>query len=302
MKLRPKSNPKENDRRSNGKVPARGRGVFSYYANRAPEPQSSGRVGQAPRPQKRRPLWRYIPSFVAAVALVISLGYVLKLDSHPKISLAAVPHGIAIRQPGEYQSAAESILKHSWFDHNKLTIDTGKVERQMKQQFPELSEVSVTLPLLGHRPFIELAAVQPVLVLSTKTGLVVVGSNGKAVAAGLKADNPALKDLPVIIDDSGLTIQTGSAVLPTSQVSFIQALVAQLKAEKLQIDSITLPAAPNQVDVRLKDTAFFIKFNTSIDARQQVGTFLAVKQKLGAENRAPSEYIDVRVEEKAFYK
>ncbi len=300
MKLLPRKRATPEIGRQRAEAARQGRHVFSYYANRSTDDTTTGRAGKPAA--KRKPRWHYLPSIIAALALLISLGYILRLDVNPKISIAGGDHGLSLRPTSTYQQTAKSILNRSWFNRNKLTIDTGGVERQMKQQFPELSEVAVTLPLVGHRPVVELAAVQPVLVLVTKDNQVVVANNGEAVAGGPNLNNAALKDLPRVEDNSGLSLKTGTAALPASQVSFIQDLAAQLKLQKLTLQNLSLPAAPNEVDVRLQGLGYYLKFNTALDVRQQVGSFLAAKQKLDAQHVTPGEYMDVRVEEKVFYK
>jgi len=294
--------PKEANRRSSVLTP-RGRGVFSYYANRPADAPDTSRVGRnKPSTTGHTSRWLYLPSFMAALALIISFGYILTLDTNPKISLTGNASGLSVQTSATYQQAARTILARSIFNHNKLTVDTGAVERGLKQQFPELSEVAVTLPLLGHRPVIELVAVQPALVLVTKGNLAVVASNGKVLAAGKSLNNSALKDLPRVDDNSGLSLQIGAAVLPSAQVSFIQNLVAQITLQQLSVQSLSLPAAPNEVDIHLSGISYFLKFNTDLDVRQQVGTYLAAKQKLDGDHITPAEYIDLRVEEKIFYK
>ncbi len=271
------------------------RGVFSYYASRSNDSTSTGRAGRAPLKQR----WHYLPSLFAAIAVGVSLVYILTLDTNPKMALANTQQGVGLRSPQTYQQASQKLLRASWFNRNKLTVDTGRVERELKKQFPELSEAAVTLPLLGHRPVVELAAVQSSLLLVTQTGRFIIATNGKAITAA--ADTNA-KDLPIVNDSSGLSVQAGTVALPAAQISFIEALTTQFKLQKQAIQSMTLPAVPNEVQVRLNGIGYFIKFNTALDARQQVGTYLAAKQRLDSDHITPSEYMDLRVEEKAFYK
>jgi hypothetical protein len=274
--------------------------VFSYYTSRSRSSEPTGRGGEVAPRSKR---WHYIPSLIAAAAIIVSLGYMLVLDTQPRISLAGDPQTVALRTNETYAAAAQDILGRSWFNRNKLTVDGGSFVRSMKQQFPELQEVAMTLPLLGHRPIVKVLPLQPVLMLNSSTGgLFVVGQDGKAVAARSEANNPALQNLPVVTDQTGLKIETGKGALPADEVTFIAKLTAQLKAQQLTPASLTLPAVANELDVRLEGVPYFIKFNTNSDVREQTGTFLAAKQKLEAMHVTPAEYIDVRVEEKAFYK
>ncbi len=293
MKLLPSKKIPTSSRQSVNK-----RGVFSYYSSPQSSPNRQASAGK--KLVKRN--WHYIPSLLAAIAVLICLGYVLKLDTNPKMALATTQRGVGLRTPQTYQQAAQKLLRRSWFNTNKLTVDTGAVEKGLKQQFPELNEVAVTLPLLGHRPVVELAAVQSSLLLTANNGRFIIASNGKAIAVGKDANPDVIRGLPVVTDSSGLTVRDGEPILPLTQIDFIDTLNTQLKLQQQHIQNLTLPPVPNEVDVHLEGLPYFIKFNTSLDARQQVGTFLAAKQKLDQGHITPAEYMDVRVEEKLFYK
>lgn len=68
--------------------------------------------------------------------------------------------------------------------------------------------------------------------------------------------------------------------------------------KKNQITQATLPPIPNELDFRLKDIAYIVKTDMTEDARMQIGAFNAARDG-GVE---PSEYMDVRVAEKVFFK
>jgi len=54
--------------------------------------------------------------------------------------------------------------------------------------------------------------------------------------------------------------------------------------------------------VKVKGVPYNVKFNLMGDARAEAGTYLAVKQRLEAGHVTPGSYIDVRVDERAYYK
>jgi hypothetical protein len=91
-------------------------------------------------------------------------------------------------------------------------------------------------------------------------------------------------------------------VLPANSVTFVQTLVAQLSSKHYTIASMTLPPAASELDVKLVGQAYSIKFNfENNDPRQQVGTFLATIAQLQKQNITPSQYVDVRVDGRAYY-
>jgi hypothetical protein len=85
---------------------------------------------------------------------------------------------------------------------------------------------------------------------------------------------------------------------------FIVSVVQQVKAHNIDISSLTLPSGTSELDMRLNNQPYFVKFNMHAglaSARQQAGTFIAVKNRLESQGIAPSQYIDVRVDGRAYY-
>ena len=65
---------------------------------------------------------------------------------------------------------------------------------------------------------------------------------------------------------------------------------------------MTLPPAASELDVKIAGKPYFVKFNLQADdARRQAGTFLATQAQLQRKGITPAQYIDVRVEGRAYY-
>ncbi len=266
---------------------------------------------QQPREQdvrRRERLVRYwrqrLGMFVAGVVLIICVLYTLHLSTNPKVvSLAPASSGYFLQDDSIYQQAAAKEFASSVLNSNKVTINTIGIQQKLQHQFPELSEVSVTIPLMSHRPIVYLAPTTPSLILSTPQGSYVLDDTGKAlINASAIAGIDKLK-LPTVTDQSGLQVHQGAIALASSEVSFIHTVTAELQAKGVAIASLTLPAAAYELDVRPTGVGYYVKFNMhQLTARQQSGTFLAVKQRLASQAVAPAAYIDVRLDGRAYYK
>ena len=283
---------------------------FAYSSNAAKRTESAANTGRGIG--KKKPTVRAVKHFwlqrfgliILCTVILVSVISVLSLSSNAKVlplkqevgSINTLP-----RDPAVYQAAANKLLSESIWNHNKITIDTSKFNSQMMKQFPELASVSVTLPLLAHRPVVYLQPAQPALVLTTNGGSFVIDTRGKALLA---ADNSSPESkLPQVVDQSGLQAQLNHQVLSSDSVSFIQTVVAQLAAKHMTVSSMVLPSGTSELDVHLAGQSYFIKFNLhNNDPRQQVGTFLATIANLQKKNTPPSQYVDVRVDGRAYYK
>jgi hypothetical protein len=285
---------------------------FSYSSSassRLEADMNTGRQADRPRPNKKTSKSQSIRHFglqrfgliILCTALLVSIISVLSLSANARLlPLTSGDQAHFLRDQSIYQAAADKFLAGSIWNRNKITIDTGKFDSQMTQKFPELSSVSVALPLLAHRPVVYLQPAQPALVLSGDTGSFVIDSRGKALLAADGSSSEA--KLPQVVDQSGLQVQLNHQVLSADNVSFIQTVVAQLAAKQLTVSSMVLPAATSELDVHIAGQPYFVKFNLHDNSpRQQAGTFLAAIAQLQKKNTPPSQYVDVRVPGRAYY-
>lgn len=202
-----------------------------------------------------------------------------------------------------YEQAAAQLIGGSPFNHVKPLLNTGRIAAELDKQFPELGDVSVALPSFGHRLEIHAEPATPALIMSNNTGQsFVLDTNGRALMPSAQAPGVGKLGLPVVTDQSGITLRAGQAAIPSSTARFITEVTGQLKAAKLSISSLTLPKGASELDVRLEGRPYAVKFNLMADGRVEAGSFLAVKQQLERDNKTPANYIDVRVDGRAYYK
>ncbi len=238
---------------------------------------------------------------LAILAILFCVVYTLKLDSNPKI-VQTTPNGtLFLQNINTYERAANTLFKNSVLNLNKITINSSGIAKSLKQQFPELADVSIALPLIGHRPVVYITPSQPALVLSNSSGKFVLGSNGIAL---LKGDLPSSLQgqLPVVDDQTDSQIVLGKTALSSRSTQFIEDVYKQLITQKQKVGTLSLPPKANELDVGLKGQQYYVKMDISGDAREQVGTYLATKKYLARTNATPTVYIDVRVNGRAYYK
>ena len=285
--------------------------AFSYHARRAEEELNTGRA--QPRDQdirRREHLVRYwrqrLGMLIALIVIVVCLFNVLLLTSDPRIvpltdnsTTASFLHSNAT-----YEHAAQILFNSSLLNGNKITVNTAEVVKQLEAEFPELSDASVTLPLIGHRPIVYISPATPTLMLVTNTQQsFIIDQNGKALIEANKLASVGDLKLPTVNDQSGIVVKPDEVVLPSANISFIQTIGQQLTAQHFTVSSYVLPAAANELDVHLQGQPYFVKFNMyTNDAKQQAGTFIATAQYLSSKQVTPGQYIDVRVDGRAYYK
>jgi cell division septal protein FtsQ len=281
--------------------------VFSYHSSRAARSGATGRQEQAVSPaaiRSKKPfsLLNRGPVVLMLIVLIIITAINLFLSSAPEvIPVSTASSKIFLQNQDTYEAAARAALNQSVLSRTKLTINTERIAKDLQAQFPELAHVDVRVPFAGSGVKIYIEPSPPALLLSSGAEIYVVDANGRALIPAKQVPHLDKLGLPVVTDQSGLPITLGKPALPSSSVSFITEVVGQLKAKQIAISSLTLPAATSELDVRVAGAPYTVKYNLRGDARAEAGTYLAVKAQLEREKKTPSQYIDVRVEERAYY-
>lgn len=280
---------------------------YSYHSRRAADSGRSDIGRNADHGRRARAAGTFFfKRFGLALLLMVALFSVYnvcRLSADPRIQVLGKASGTALRPADTYRSAAVAYLNSSLLNSNKITADTTGLAKHLKQQFPELSLVSVTMPVLTHRPVIYLEAAQPAFALASSSGTFIIDSQGRAVGSLVLLPKKEAEPLFTVTDQSNLPVKSGTQLLTTHDVMFIRTIRQEMLAARLAPSAFILPASSRELDMKLAGQPYTVKFNLQSDsARQQAGTYLAVKRRLETKGSLPKEYIDVRLDGRAFYK
>lgn len=280
------------------------RAVYSFYNNQRPdEVRKEQRIRQNIDRTTKQSRWGHHGlTILSVITIFICLGYALSLNSNPVVVPPYKQSSIFLQDAATYQAAAHTILDKSVLNNNKITINTTSVTKELKDKFPELSDVSVTLPIISRRPLVYIVPSQPTLILNAKNGQFILNEKGTAVLAVSRAKDINKLKLPMVEDKTNTNVVIGKTALPASQVIFIDEVNEQLKQAKQTIKSISLPTVANQLDVQLEGQNFYTKMDMHGSSRVQAGSLLAVLKHLSETKQTPASYIDVRIEGRAYYK
>lgn len=304
FKLKKKTSPRRRlTARTTPEATAKRPSVFSYRASRSNAADNLGR--EKGKEEKRRPVRaqsriKKVAKIIVLVGLVIVLVNSLVLSSTPKVELIGT--NSTFRDPAVYQTAAAAAFASSKFNTNKITLNAGQIRESLMQAFPELADVSISLPVFGHQAVVHLEPSTSRLILHTPSGVFVIDDTGRAVATGTVAESLRQAGLPEVQDESRLEVEQGKIALPSTTVSYITEVAQQLHAKGLTISGLKLPGSASELHLTIDGVGYYVKFNTRGDARVAVGSFLALKKHLESQQKTPAEYVDVRLETRAYYK
>jgi hypothetical protein len=281
--------------------------VFSYHASRNPRLNGAGRDIEEPDRPKRTgpkfPILKQVPQFALLLVIFVLVIMSLRLTSDAKVTTVEGATGqVFLRDQSIYARAVKKDLS-SPINGNKLTIDTAKISNDLKSQFPELAAVTISLPFIGNQPVVYIQPATPKLILATtNNSLYVLDSNGRALISGKQVPDLTKLAIPVVSDESSIALEVGHVALPGATVKFIDEAVFQLKAKNIAIESLTLPAGTNELHIKPKGVGYIVKYNLYGNAREEAGTHIAMQQRLASQHKTPKEYIDVRVDNRVYYK
>lgn len=241
---------------------------------------------------------RYIFGFLDIVVIIVlltALGYSLLISSSPRVLV----NNQAFHNTSDYQSYALQIFSQLK-NRNKVTFDDGSVSAAFQRKFPEVTAVSTELPIFSERPTLRITVAQASLRLKSGANNYIIDSQGIIVgsAAGLTGS----QSLPQIVDQSGYHAGLNQPILNASAVRFIRTVATQLKAARVPVSSLTLPPIAQELDLRTADKSYYVKFYLGGDALTETGQFLATRHHFSDIDQPPSEYLDVRIAGKVFYK
>ena len=105
-----------------------------------------------------------------------------------------------------------------------------------------------------------------------------------------------------IVDNSGATLQTGSASVSKRFLGFVGLIVSLAQQSGYTVTEAILPAnTTRELEIKLKDINLLVKLSIDRSAGEQVEDMSRAIKYFVSNNRMPS-YIDIRVSGKAFFK
>lgn len=275
--------------------------TLSYYNSRSDKSSQLGRNPSDKQPLKRNkksPV-HHLPALMLLIVALLSVAFISTLNPETKVVIIEVEKNTTIRTEEAYRAVAENFIKGSIINRSKFTFDSSGLSEELKRQFPEVAAATITVPIMGRRPVVEIQTTRPAFILATQSSAVLVGNNGVALANTNELKDLSKMGLRSVNDETGLAIEVGKPALPQEQARFISVAVEQLEKQGYRIESLTIPQSPYDLHIRLQGQKYFIKFNILEDPKQQVGAFIALEKELDI---TPNNYIDVRVGERVFYK
>ena len=278
---------------------------YMYYANRTPREGAKRKdIGEeTQRPTSVGSRFSRVFNWAILILLLLITADTLWLNSTPTVAVQPSNGSMLLKDQKVYETDAEKLLNASFLNHLKISVDTSYIENQLQKEHPELASVSLGLPLFSHMPTLYVVAADPVLLLITPDGVYAADNGGVLIAQASPSIQKSLSKLNLPNVRSALgTLSVGQQALSVNDVTFIEYIDQEFNAQHVTVSEMDIVPNTREVDVRISGVGYFVKFNFEGDVKEQVGTYMAMRQYLQNTKVTPSQYIDVRVPGRAFYK
>lgn len=255
------------------------------YARRVPEPRRSG-------PSQPRLSVGWVRPIAMATAFAVGLLVLTSATSLRTINVS----GAQSLQADHLQRVASEGADRQWFGHNTWLLNTGALASYVEKAEPGVKQAKVKR-LGWHAVELSITERQPSLNWKSAAGLYLLDSDGTVIG---ESKGTYVK-LPTVVDSNSLPVKVGDRVAPRAFVSFTLEFLRELPALGLTATEVTVPATTSELYVKT-NLGYTLKLDTTRSATGEIGDLKAVKNELARTKRVPTDYIDLRIEHKAYYK
>ncbi len=201
----------------------------------------------------------------------------------------------AIAKP-QLEKLVHDGLQRQWLGRNLLLMDSSGLASYLAEHEAAIKSVEVTRKL-PRTLMVSITERQPSLNWKTAGAVFLLDANGTIIGptSGVYAN------LPTITDSNNLPAKTGDRVVTTSFVAFCRELVGLLPGTGFPVNSLSIPASTSEVYVQTSNN-LTLKFDTTRPAGEEIADLRQVQQELRRTKKQPTQYIDLRIPHKAYYK
>lgn len=211
---------------------------------------------------------------------------------------------ISARQPSANKPPAEVYQQtiYQYFADHPLerfgfAMQPAGLEAALKQKHTELDAVHAQRDWYGGNVRFVVDFRQPLLVWRSNEQQFFVDARGVAFTY-----NHFAEPMVAVTDQSGIPPDQTGTVASSRFIRFLGRMVGALNGyNKGVVKTVIIPASTREIDLKLDGRDYIIKTNIDRDPLQQAEDIANTLTYFDAKGIKP-EYIDVRVEHKAFYK
>ncbi|MCA9309436.1 hypothetical protein KC973_03595 [Candidatus Saccharibacteria bacterium] len=239
---------------------------------------------------------------IVAIALVVAMTVVYGLSIR-SVRVQAAVSTTHLRQ--EYKQRIESYIASKVALRQSWLVDDAQLLEYIQEEYPEVKVVSTEArSLVGGALDATIRFREPKYIWRAANGTKFIDKDGVLFSVNAFT-NVDVGSLPVVEDQSPAGSEDGSAVISSKvgeYIAYIYTDVPRLFGPSAQVISVTLPPRARAINAKVSTVPYAIKLSTERGIEQQVAELNELVAYFKDAGIQPAEYVDVRIENKAFYK
>ncbi len=185
--------------------------------------------------------------------------------------------------------------------YSLMLCDTQALAKTIQQTY-SLDAVSIDKDF-AHRLIITIDEKDPELIWYTQDHYYYLDQQG-SVAGMIDDITKAPDTFPQIIDEANEPVTTGQTILDTDRIAFLTSLNAWIRDDgRINIFNYSLPTRQGtQLSLHVSDVPYVVYFDISRDLQLQQDKLKRVLDENMISEKNPTEYIDVRIGDRVYFK
>lgn len=238
---------------------------------------------------------RKVMGLFAVVCLLAGGLYTLLYQFTAEVVVTPADRSVQLSST-QYQDTVQSYLRERPLERFRFMLDETALLRYMQQAMPEVARVTENGRGSYGQTVYSLVFRQPVAGWLVNDTQYYVDTAGVSFVTNHYAA-PAVQ----IVDDSGVVPEGSEVVASHHFLGFVGQLVGLLETRNYDVREVTIPSGAIQtIEIRLADVAYPVRMTIGRGVGDQVEDTVRSIGWLARESGV--QYLDVRVERKAFYR
>ncbi|MBP9826967.1 cell division protein FtsQ/DivIB [Candidatus Saccharibacteria bacterium] len=179
---------------------------------------------------------------------------------------------------------------------NILFTDTASLAEAIEKRQPTLSNLTIQRTFL-LKLRLTVRETTPLLIWQSGNDLWLLGEDGRILAPAKAGE----RGLGLIVDTAQITVKPGDKVSDAVFVSFTRTIISEMKRRTIELETAYIESTTRELKLRLK-SGVVVRTDTSRGPGEQLDAYQATVQTSQRTKEPITEYVDVRIPGKTFYK
>lgn len=204
--------------------------------------------------------------------------------------------GVTSLDADHLQRLAEEGANKQWLGRSAILLNTGNLEQFLVDAEPGIKEAEVSRQGLNSIK-VNVSERQPKLNWKSGSIIYLLDIDGTVIG---ESKGPYTR-LPTVSDSTNLPVEVGKRVAPSSFVNFCSEMYRRLPEVGIKPIEMIVPETTSEINIKT-DKGYRVKMDTTRSVEGELASLKAVQAELTRQRRTPAEYIDLRIENKAYFK